>query len=130
MDVDRRKTGKLTRIVDLRASYYEAELLKELKIPKEATIADFSTPLFPNYVHKSRLPQTSKPQPIRPSRDKPGKTNNAKSFSTPRNRKVLKSERDAEIRQQQILERQIRELEAQLARMRPRHLRGASLPGE
>lgn len=120
-----KRTTRLTRIIDIRASYYEAELLKELKIPKEATIQDHTVPLFPQY-----MPHSPSPKPVSQSSIPPkaGPKGYFKAYSTPQSHRLPKTERSANLRMQQILERRIRTLDQQLARLRPAHTRGSSLP--
>jgi hypothetical protein len=122
-----KRSTRLTRIIDIRASYYEAELLKELKIPKEATIQDRTVPLFPQYVPKAHSP-SPRSLPIASTHHPAPHFTPIKAYSTPQAHRIPKTERSANLRMQQILERRIKTLDEQLARLRPRHTRGASLP--
>ena len=117
-----KRTARLTRIIDIRASYYEAELLKELKIPKEAFVQDHTVPLFPQYLPKVHSPA---PKPLSLASIPP--KGYFKAYSTPQSHHLPKTERSANLRMQ-VLERRIRALDQQLAKLRPAHTRGSSLP--
>lgn len=125
------KQGKrsrgLARVIDIRASYYEAELLKELKLPKDATFQDNTVPLFPQYVPKVHSP-SPRSVPIASVHHPASHFPPIKAYSTPQAHRIPKTKQSANLRMQQILERRIKTLDEQLARLRPRHTRGTSLP--
>ena len=104
---------RLTRLIDIRAGYYEAELLKELKIRRETLDEDVEredvVPMYKDY-QPGHLPRVSPPrQSLRAPL--PPKTL-SRSTAEP-----LGKEEWREEAQQAKLEKYIQQLDAKLARL-------------
>lgn len=100
---------RLTRLIDIRAGYYEAELLKELKIRKETLDEDVERddviPLYRDY-QPGHLPRVSPPR---------------QSLRVPQPPKMLSRSTAEPLKneeaQQEKLEKYIKQLDAKLAKL-------------
>lgn len=113
---------RLTRLIDIRAAYYEAELLKELKIRRETLDEDVEredvVPMYKDY-QPGRLPRVSPPRQSLRAPPPP------KALSRSTAEPLSKEEWREEV-QQAKLQKYIQQLDAKLARLG--HASSAQVP--